>query len=448
MRLALPASDRCAPVSLNTSQLSIVPNASRPSARRLGHRRLVVEQPAHLGGREIGIEQQPGRRAHRVLVPGLAQRVAELGGAPVLPDQRAGERLAGPLVPRDHGLALVGHADRGDALGAAGQRDHLARAFEACAARSRRRRARPSPGADSAASARAAPTPRGSPAAVNSIARVEVVPSSRTRISGSDIFIPPRDMGSAPYAGAWRCPRPTLADRHWLRTARAAGPPRAGAERLAVHLHRHADLPGRHRAGPRGDRSRPGPARAPRRARGGDRRGAGHGDLLHPHPPRPFARRRARSRRAPARRSSAALRWCSRATSRAPTCRSTPPIAPTACWPTAKRMTGPGWTLTARRHARAHLEPLVLRARGKRRAVHRRPRDGLVDHRGRPARRRHGRLHGQPRQAPRPRRPRLLSRRTARRSTNPRQLVRGMIGHRRQRETADPQAARHRRARE
>src|SRR5690606_34005705 len=60
------------------------------------------------------------------------------------------------------------------------------------------------------------------------------------------------------------------------------------------------------------------------------------------------------------------------------------------------------------RHARAHLEPSVLRARGERRGIHRRSRDGLVDYRRRAARRRYGGLHGQPRQAPRPRRSHLL----------------------------------------
>ena len=43
-----------------------------------------------------------------------------------------------------------------------------------------------------------------------------------------------------------------------------------------------------------------------------------------------------------------------------------------------------------------------------RRLVQRRPCDGLVDHRRRPARRRHGRLHGEPGQAAAARRPHLL----------------------------------------
>ena len=36
------------------------------------------------------------------------------GGAPVLPDDRVGDRLAGRAIPDDGGLALVGDADRGD----------------------------------------------------------------------------------------------------------------------------------------------------------------------------------------------------------------------------------------------------------------------------------------------------------------------------------------------
>ena len=62
-------------------------------------------------------------------------------------------------------------------------------------------------------------------------------------------------------------------------------------------------------------------------------------------------------------------------------------------------MTGPGWTLRAVATARPHLQPPLLRARGKRRAFHRRPRDGLVDQRGGPARRQHDRLHEEPRHA-------------------------------------------------
>ena len=44
--------------------------------------------------------------------PGLAQLVAAGGGAAVLPDERAMQRLARRRVPADDGLALVGDADR------------------------------------------------------------------------------------------------------------------------------------------------------------------------------------------------------------------------------------------------------------------------------------------------------------------------------------------------
>ena len=64
---------------------------------------------------------EPGPLADQRLVPGLAQLVAARGGAPVLPDERAVDRLAGRRVPGDDGLALVGDPDRVE-LGAAGCR--------------------------------------------------------------------------------------------------------------------------------------------------------------------------------------------------------------------------------------------------------------------------------------------------------------------------------------
>ena len=81
------------------------------SAAHLGH---VVEHPAHLGAREIGIEQQPGALLHPGLVPRIAQGGAKGLGAAVLPYDGVGERLAGGAIPRHHGLALVGNADTGD----------------------------------------------------------------------------------------------------------------------------------------------------------------------------------------------------------------------------------------------------------------------------------------------------------------------------------------------
>ncbi len=100
------------------------------TCRRLGHRRGIVDQPAHLCRGEIGIEQQPGLRLHRRLLPRLAQRGAGIGGAPVLPDQRAVQRFERLPVPGDHGFALVGDADTGDPVRAAGLRDDILGAGE------------------------------------------------------------------------------------------------------------------------------------------------------------------------------------------------------------------------------------------------------------------------------------------------------------------------------
>ncbi len=47
---------------------------------------------------------------------GLRERVGPGRGAAVLPDDRPVQRLAGPAVPGDHGLALVGDADRRNRL--------------------------------------------------------------------------------------------------------------------------------------------------------------------------------------------------------------------------------------------------------------------------------------------------------------------------------------------
>ena len=94
------------PVSLNSSQESIVPKTARsaPSTLRSSHSIFVAG--------EVGVEDQPGPLAHQRLVAGLAQLVAARGGAAVLPDQRAVDRLAGRRVPGDDRLALVGDPDR------------------------------------------------------------------------------------------------------------------------------------------------------------------------------------------------------------------------------------------------------------------------------------------------------------------------------------------------
>ncbi len=90
----------------------------------------VVEQPAQLGPREIGVDQEPGRGGDDRLMSGLVQLRAEFRGPPVLPDDRAVDRLSGRAVPDHNRLALVGDADRGNRRrsaageGVAADRDH------------------------------------------------------------------------------------------------------------------------------------------------------------------------------------------------------------------------------------------------------------------------------------------------------------------------------------
>jgi hypothetical protein len=77
----------------------------------------VVEDPGGLGAGEVGVEEEAGLPRHRGLVPGRLQPGAELGRAPVLPDDAPMHGLSGGAVPDDRGLALVGDADRGDVGG-------------------------------------------------------------------------------------------------------------------------------------------------------------------------------------------------------------------------------------------------------------------------------------------------------------------------------------------
>ena len=84
--------------------------ALRPGARAIH----VVENPGDLGGGEIRIQEQSRLAGNQILVTVRPQRVAVLGGAPVLPDDGAIHRLAGAPVPDDGGLALVGDSNGGD----------------------------------------------------------------------------------------------------------------------------------------------------------------------------------------------------------------------------------------------------------------------------------------------------------------------------------------------
>src|SRR5581483_12254642 len=74
----------------------------------------VLEEPGDLGRGEVGIEQQAGLGGDGALVALRLERAAPVGGAAVLPDDRAVDGPAGAPVPDDAGLALVGDAEGGD----------------------------------------------------------------------------------------------------------------------------------------------------------------------------------------------------------------------------------------------------------------------------------------------------------------------------------------------
>ena len=74
---------------------------------------LVVEEPAELGGREVGVEHEPGALADPGLAAGVLEPLALRRGAAVLPDDGPGERGVAAPAPERHRLPLVGDAHRG-----------------------------------------------------------------------------------------------------------------------------------------------------------------------------------------------------------------------------------------------------------------------------------------------------------------------------------------------
>ncbi len=116
VRLAFDGSVTCAAprVRFQTSQVSMVPNASSPRSARVPRARDVVEQPFELGAGEIGVEHEAGLARDHPGVAGGAQRVAMRRRAPVLPDDGVGDRLARRAIPQHRRLALVGDADGRD----------------------------------------------------------------------------------------------------------------------------------------------------------------------------------------------------------------------------------------------------------------------------------------------------------------------------------------------
>ena len=73
----------------------MVPKASLPACGRRARAVHVLEQPGDLAGGEIRIEHQPGLGGDLGLVAAFAQQAAKVGGAPILPDDRVVDRLAG-----------------------------------------------------------------------------------------------------------------------------------------------------------------------------------------------------------------------------------------------------------------------------------------------------------------------------------------------------------------
>ena len=74
----------------------------------------VVQNPAQLGAREIGVDQQARLALDGVGMSGLAQLGAQRLGAAVLPDDGVVYGLARGAVPDHRGLALVGDAQGAD----------------------------------------------------------------------------------------------------------------------------------------------------------------------------------------------------------------------------------------------------------------------------------------------------------------------------------------------
>ena len=66
--------------------------------------------PANLGGWEVGVDRQAGLLGEFGFQPASLQRIAELSGAPALPDDSVADRLSGGALPDDRRFALVRNA--------------------------------------------------------------------------------------------------------------------------------------------------------------------------------------------------------------------------------------------------------------------------------------------------------------------------------------------------
>jgi hypothetical protein len=91
----------------------------------------VVEYPRELGRGKIRICQQPGASRDQWLQSVMAQLLAGIGGAPVLPDDGRGHRLAAATIPHQRGFTLVRDADAERCMTPLFESvDHLAQADE------------------------------------------------------------------------------------------------------------------------------------------------------------------------------------------------------------------------------------------------------------------------------------------------------------------------------
>ena len=84
----------------------------------------VVQYPADLGAREVGVHHQPRLPADCLRVASCFQLVAVGAGAAALPDDGVVHRFPGGPVPDHGGLPLVGDADGGDVRGCGSDLSH------------------------------------------------------------------------------------------------------------------------------------------------------------------------------------------------------------------------------------------------------------------------------------------------------------------------------------
>ena len=71
----------------------------------------MIKNPRNFARREIRIQQQSGSCCDIGFMALISQRFANMGGAPVLPDNRVIDRHSTGAVPDDGRLTLVGDAD-------------------------------------------------------------------------------------------------------------------------------------------------------------------------------------------------------------------------------------------------------------------------------------------------------------------------------------------------